>query len=617
MGLRWRPSNRGAKLAAQTGSYLVVIAAIAILANILSAGAYRRMDVTRNERYTLSQGSGRLLQSLKSPVQVDAYVTHGLAQMDAFIRDLTDLLKEYERAGHGKFKYTIIEPKTDELRQKAKDAGLEEMAFGEASATGSDQASISQGYMGLVFKYGSEKGVIPQLNPGTASGLEFWMTNKIREIRDKADDIKHKIGVVTGKDELKLSDQNLVPKQGQGGASIQSILERAFPFYKLVDVDLKNGDAEIDKSLDGLIITQPQKAYTDKELRRVDQFVMLGNKSLAVFASAVTLKPQDPSMSATLDLHNLDKLLSGYGINMKKDAVLDFGSQFRIGVITPTGGIAPIRHPGIAHVVDDPRFEGKDKLLDTSFAGFFRMEEIMFPFPSTLELSPDKQPKAKLYAVARTTPAASALTDGTIDMKMRPDWQPKPPFDQRIIAAVAEGKLKSAFAGSPDDGVKANAETPQDSRVLVVSSSEFLTNPFAYSGNGPDLGAQFAMFGGAGGDRELLMIAGQYANRYLTNTILSVKNTLDWISGDADLLAASAKLISDPNLTYNDVAKPKIAADDDDAAIRRKDDEYKAARGKLQSGVQWTLSLGVPLFFAFFGLFRWRGRQSKKDKYHL
>ncbi len=605
------------KAAAQTGFYLIVIAGIAVLANILSAGVYKRFDETKNDRYTLSQGSGRLIRGLKGPVQVDAYVTRGQAQMDAFIRDLTDLLKEYERAGGGKFKYTVIEPKTDELREKAKDAGLEEMASVEQSATGGDQASISQGYMGLVFKYGSEKGVIPQLNPGAAQGLEFWMTNKIREIRDKADSIKHKIGVVTGKDELKLSDQNLVPKQGQQGASIQAILSRAFPFYELVDVDLKDGETEIDKGLDGLIITQPQKPYSDKELRRVDQFLMLGNKSLAVFASAVTMKPNEPAMSATLDLHNLDKLIAGYGINMKKDAVLDFGSQFRIGVITQ-GGIAPIRHPGIAHVVDDRNFDDKERLLDTSFAGFFRMEEILFPFPSTLEILRDKQPSdVKLSVVARTTPAASAVTDGTIDMKMRMNWQPKPPFEQRAIAAVAEGKLKSAFAGSPDESVKAPDRAAGPSRVLVVSSSEFLTNPFAYSGNGPDLGQQFAMFGGAGGDRELLMIAGQYANRYLTNTILSVKNTLDWISGDADLLAASAKLLQEPNLTYRDVSKPKIKAEDDEAAIRKKDEDYRAARGKLQTGVQWTLTLGVPFFFAFFGMFRWRGRQTKKDKYRL
>src|SRR5689334_18717566 len=100
------------KAAAQTGFYLIVIAGIAVLANILSAGMYKRLDATKNDRYTLSQGSGRLIRSLKTPIQVDAYVTRGQAQMDAFIRDLTDLLKEYERAGQGKFKYTVIEPKT-------------------------------------------------------------------------------------------------------------------------------------------------------------------------------------------------------------------------------------------------------------------------------------------------------------------------------------------------------------------------------------------------------------------------------------------------------------------------------------------------------------------------
>lgn len=607
------------KAAAQTGIYLVVVAAIAVMANVLSAGAYKRFDWTRNERYTLSTGSGRLIKSLKAPIQVDAYVTRGLAQMDAFIRDLTDLLKEYERAGGGKFKYTIIEAKTDELKERAKEAGLEEMAFGEASATGGDQASIAQGYMGIVLKYGSEKGVIPQLNPGAASGLEFWVTNKIREIRDKADNIKHKVGVVTGKDELKLSDQNLVPKQGQGGASIQSILNRAFPFYELVEVDLKDGEAEIDKALDGLVLTQPQKGYTDKELRRIDQFVMLGNKSLAVFASAVTLKPNDPSMSATLDTHNLEKLLSGYGINLKKDAVLDFGSQFRIPVMLPTGGISTIRHPGIAHVVNDPGQDEKTRYIDTGFAGFFRMDELLFPFPSSLEILRDKQPSdVKLQVLARTTPATSVVTEGTVDMKMRAKWDPKPPFDQRVIAAVADGKLKSAFAGQGDDmGVSVPERSAAPSRVLVVSSSEFLTNPFAYSGNGPDLGQQFAMFGGAGGDRELLMIAGQYANRYLTATILSVKNTLDWVSGDADLLAVSAKLIGNANLVYRDVEKPKIAAEDDEASIRKKDEEYKARRAKLQSSVQWTLMLGVPMFFGLFGLFRWRERNTKRDRYKL
>src|SRR3954471_21892297 len=311
------------KAAAQTGLYVLVIVAIVVVANMLSAKVYKRADVTMAERFTLSQGSGRLLSTLKQPIQVDAYVKTGLPQLDAFVADLTDLLKEYEHAGKGKFKFTLIEANTDELRSQAKEAGLQEQPFVDPSQTSEDQAAVAQGYMGLVFKYGSEKTVIPVIGPQSQDGLEFWITNKIREIRDKADDIKHRVGVISDKDELKLTDQNLVPKQGkqQGSPSMQTIMEQNFPFYKIEEVKLSES-APIDKELVGLIITQPRKDYTDNELRRIDEFLMVGNKALVVSASAVTMKPQDPTMSATLDLHKLDTLLSGYGIQMNKDAVL-------------------------------------------------------------------------------------------------------------------------------------------------------------------------------------------------------------------------------------------------------------------------------------------------------
>ncbi len=603
------------KVATQTGLYLVVIAAIVVVANLLSAGVYSRFDTTKNDRYTLSQGSARLVRNLKQPVQVDAYVKTGLAQLDTFVRDLTDLLKEYERAGQGKFKFTIIEPDSEELRERAKEAGLQEQPFGAPSATSPDQAQIAQGFMGLVFKYGSEKGVIPALHPGRGEGLEFWITNKIREIRDKNDDIKHRIGVVTGKDELKLSDTNLIAKQGGGRApSIQQILSQAFPFYKLEEVDLKGGDSEIDPELVGLIITQPRKDYTEKELRRIDEFLMRGGKSLSVFASAVTMKPNDASMEAELNLHGLDKLLIGYGIDMKKDAVFDHGAQFRIPFMSPMGGVSWIRHPGIASVINDPRAEEDEKLLDTSFAGFFRMDELMFPYPSSLELVRDKQPAdVTLKAVARTTPVASSVKGETVSMKLRNEWQPKPPHEQRVIAAVAEGKLKSAFAGNKSEEIKPKERAPQESRVLVVASSQFLTNPFAYAGNGPELGGQFQMMGAVGGDPQLQMLAGPYAQKHLTGTILAVKNVLDWMSGDADLVAASAKILGEANLTYSTLEKPTYSAEDDEEAIRKKDEMFNNARKNIQFRVQWVLTGFVPLAFACFGLLRWRIREAKRS----
>ncbi|MCH2109803.1 MAG: GldG family protein, partial [Polyangiaceae bacterium] len=492
-------------------------------------------------------------------------------------------LSEYERASGGKFKYTLIEPATDDERKQAVEAGLQEQPFGEADATGDDRASITQGFLGLVFKYGSEKAVIPALHPAYNEGLEFFISNKIREIRDKNDDIKHKIGLITGKGELKLSDRNLVPRQGQQGSpSLQEIITQNFPFYALENVDLQGGATEINQEFEGLIITQPSEDFSEKELRRIDQFMMSGGKTLAVIASAVNLKPNDASMMAELNTHGLDPLLSGYGIQMNQDAVLDHGAQFRVPVMTQMGGVGWLRHPGIAHVVNDPRFAEEEQLLDTSFPGFFRMDELMMPFPSSLSLLGDKQPEdVSVRALIRTTPGTNLMTDATVDMSLQDQWRPQPPFEQAIIAAAAEGKLRSAFAGSPDAEIPAGDRAPEAGGVLVIASGEFITNPFAYSGNGPEPTGQMAQFGAMGGDRELQMVAQTYAQQYLRPTILALKNIFDWMSGDADLIAASAKILGEPNLTYASVAKPEFSMDDSEEAIAKKDEEYRTARRSL------------------------------------
>src|SRR5690606_36564944 len=375
-----------------------VITAIAVVLNILSIGANKRFDLTRSERYTLSQGSGRLVAGLKDPVLFDVYVTRGLAKLDVFVDDLVSLLQEYERAGKGNFRFTLIEAKTEGLRKQAQEAGLQPMAFAAQAETGDDQAAIAQGYMGIVVKYGSEKDIIP-LFPGQSMGLEFLITNKIQEIRNIAADIKLKVGIVTGKDELKLSDPNLVQRRGQGGVNVQQVLQQNFPFYEFVNVELKEGEA-IDAELRGLIITQPQKDYTDAELQAIDNFLMLGGKSLAVFASAVNIKPNDATMKAELSTHNLEKLLSGYGINIKKNALLNYSAQFQTPVMTQSS-IHAVRHPPIAHVVEDPRFEDDKQTLNSSFATFFRIPEVAFPYPSSLELLRNKQPSnVVLKAVA-------------------------------------------------------------------------------------------------------------------------------------------------------------------------------------------------------------------------
>ncbi|MDI1443975.1 Gldg family protein [Polyangium sp. 6x1] len=611
--------ERKTKARAATGVYLVLVAAILVVVNVIAFIQNKRVDVTKNERFTLSKGSARLVaEGLKQDLQVDVYVTRGGPKQEAFIQDLVDLMNEYEHAGGGKFKYTLIEPKTEEQRTAAKEAGLQEAAFGEGSETGQDQATITRGFMGIAFKYGSEKEAIPILSADQSQGLEFWITNKIREIRDRADNVYQKYGVITGKDEIKLTDTNLVAAQpGRGGGpSMKGILDQALPFYKIEEVDLQNGDAEINKELAGIIITQPGKDYTEKELRRIDQFLMEGNKSVVVIAGAVNLKASDAAMKAELNLHGLDKLLDGYGVEMKKEAIMDWGRPVRIAVPTQTGQVIGIIGYGMAHAQHVDGLSEAEQTLDSSFAGFFRIEELAFPFPSTVVPHPEKQPGAQLKVVARSTPRSTIDTSDAIDLKFSAQAKPKGEYGQRAMAVTLEGKIKSAFGGA-GEGIETPAESKDKSRLLVISASQFLANPYARSGNAPPMPPQMMMMGGMGGDEDLQMLSMPYAQNYLTATILAFKNVLDWMSGDSDLIATSAKLLQEPKLTYANIEAPKIDATDDEATATKKSEEYRLERKKTQTRVQWSLTLFGPLLFAAFGLFRWWRRENARGSIRL
>jgi hypothetical protein len=149
--------------------------------------------------------------------------------------------------------------------------------------------------------------------------------------------------------------------------------------------------------------------------------------------------------------------------------------------------------------------------------------------------------------------------------------------------------------------------------VLVIASPQFLANPLARAGNPPPTPPQMAMMGAMGGDKSLQMVAMPYAQRYMTNTILAFKNLLDWMSGDSDLVAVSAKLVGDPNLSYSGVKKPKIKPDDSEEAAAKKWESYKAGRKSLQNWVQWTLTFLPSFLFALVGWALWRRREAGRE----
>jgi ABC-type uncharacterized transport system involved in gliding motility auxiliary subunit len=491
-----------------------VVAVLAITAGVV---AFVRMRASTPK---LCPGTPKLLASLHSPLVVEAYVTRGLPKLDTFVQQLQKLLAQYQANGGGHFSFSIIEANDEESKRMAKNAGLVEQPFGEASGTEQETASIAKGFMGLVLKYGGQQDAIKFLPPDRTEGLEFWIDNKIRELRAKADNRQYHLGVLTGRGEIAVDEENLVASN-MGKFSMKGIITQNFPFYVLSAVDLR-GDAEMDPGVQGLLVTQPESDLSDAELARIDAFVLQG-KPVAFFVGAANVRRGDATMRAALSTHGLERLLGGYGIELGRDVVVDLGPKASpsIAVATATGN-ANVQLPFVPLVGDE------DHRLDASFPAFFRLEQVAFPLASSLVLHRDRQPEATLRELARSSPRAVRVVGDSVDLHPLKKWSPEGAEGPVVLAVAEEGTIHGAF----DPGRKSTGRA----RILVVASSQFLANPLARAGNAAGSGPTLPL---VPGDEQLLQVAGPYAQQQITSSILVFKNTLDWLSFEDDLVDCS------------------------------------------------------------------------------
>ena len=441
---------------------------------------------------------------------VDAYVTRGEPALDKFVASLDALLSEYKKQGGGHFDYHIIDTKDEDAKRRAKEAGLVEQFFG--ATTGAD-GGLEKGFMGLAFRYGAESDAIKFLAP-EGVGLEFWIDNKIRDIRAKADAHTYKIGLLTGHGELSIAEPNLVPA-ASGSPNLKTIIQQNFPYYVFQDVDLKGGAGAIDPSFEGLVVTQPSSDLSDAELARIDEFILHG-KAAVFFVGAANVARGDTTMHATLSTHGLERLLAGYGIELGRDLVVDLdpkGAFSSLGVSTT--GVANRQVPFV------PLVTAEDHRLDASFPAFFRLDAVAFPLASSISVHPEKQPQAKLRELARSSPRAVRVTGPDVDMHPFKPWSPAGAAGATVLAASIEGTLHGAFDPS-------RASTGP-ARVFVVASSQFLANPIARASSSAN--------GMVPAPEEWTQAATPYAQQELTSTILVFKNSLDWLTFEDDLAA--------------------------------------------------------------------------------
>src|SRR6185312_5225208 len=243
-----------------TGILLMV--AIVVVVNVFSYFYFFRIDLTKDRKYTLSNATLNLLDSLKKPITVTAYYTENSIPVITRARaDIKDLLIEYAAHSGNKVVFNFINPnKSDSLEANARKNGV---APFPVQIREKDEMKSVKVYMGMVVKMGDKTDVLPFVDPN--SSLEYILSNSIKKL---SIDRKPWLGLLQDNGEPTLQEMSQV------NASVSAT--HAFQQAHL-------NDSGYMRQYNTVALVNPVDSFTHGQLRQLDGVLARGGGILIAY----------------------------------------------------------------------------------------------------------------------------------------------------------------------------------------------------------------------------------------------------------------------------------------------------------------------------------------------
>lgn len=412
------------------------------LTNLILKHYYFRIDLTEEKRFTLSEGSKKVLKNLEQPVFVEVFLDGDLPP--AFVRLKRSILETLEEckvyAGKNlQFKTTDPNMATDEqsrnryyyelaqkgiqptnLFLKEGDNKVEKLIFpGALVSTGSREA-------GLLLLKGSANSNPDEVVNQSIENIEFELVNAIKELGALK---KKKIAVLTG-------------IMGLDSVQTLDLISELNTLYEAKRVNIRQTPNL--QEWDAVIVAKPTKMFSEDEKLKLDQYVVNGGKML-FFMDAVRINldsiGENGSVSMPLEL-NLDDLFFKWGVRLNKVLVQDLNC-----------GPIPVN---VGNMGDKPQI----KLMPWPYYPLLNtyqkhpivrnMDAVYAKFTGTLDSVAAKGiVKTPLIFTSKYSRTISPPTIVSLnEMRKQPDVETydKPHLP---VAYLLEGKFKSLYANRP------------------------------------------------------------------------------------------------------------------------------------------------------------------------
>ncbi|MDR0524458.1 MAG: GldG family protein, partial [Spirochaetaceae bacterium] len=455
-----------------TKKQLSVITALTVTALILGLLISRRLwfklDLTRNQGYTISKVSRQLHTEIPDQVQITYYLSDKLSAMYPQPGEVLDLLREYAGYSRGKIRVTVRDPVKAGLADAAERLGIQP---NQINTMEEDQNSRITVYTGIAIEYLDAAEVLPVVF--SIDTLEYDLTSRIRAL---VRGTKREIGVILG---------NAAQRWEEDYRSFQQFFRQSGYEIRLIPAG-----AEIPDALPSLFVLGGTEDFDEWDLYRIDRYIRGGGKALFA-VDAVTHDVQTGDPPRIMPDKGLLAMLAGYGAAVQPSLVLD-RTALTLSYQRPTeygiSFVEQVKYPLWVSIL--PNSGNKDNPLTANFNGLD-----MF-WASPIELSPPESVSAQ--PLFTSTKEAWLMTkDFSIDYRGAAylfEREAEETKGVKVLGAALSGAFPSYFAGLPKPVREGSEETlpdqpaeARDSRVIVIGSTEIASHSYEYTSSIRDL----------------------------------------------------------------------------------------------------------------------------------
>ena len=441
---------------------LAIIIGIIIVVNVISKRVFTRIDLTKNNSYTLSAISKDIVKGLNDKLIVKAYFSDNLpAPYNNLRRQVQDILNDYRSYSDGNLNYEFLNPggssdgENSDLEKDAVKYGIQPV---QIQVIDNDKMEVKKAFLGLVFLYQGKQDIIPVVQ--SVGNIEYEITSTIKKLTNEK---RKKIGFLQGDGEYDYS-------------KFQQINAILSPQYDLVRVETKGYSTPMPE-VDVLVVMGPKQELPETKKFLIDQFIMKGG-NVAFFINKIVPNVQQQIIIGDVVKTNLDDMLGNYGVVIYNDLIRDLQCS-QVQVQSQIGIPVSVNYPYFPSITN----------IEKENPAFKNVQAVVTSFVSSLDLN-SAQTKGIIAKPLLTTSNKSGKAEGFFFLNLEQFQNlTKKAVDTLfaskgfVVGATYSGKFNSFYAGKevPKDtskdaqqysGQKLDVAT-KETKMIVVGDGDF------------------------------------------------------------------------------------------------------------------------------------------------